>query len=161
MTGPGGPEVPALVPLHRAGQWDQAEPAGRSAPSDVPDLSDEVTRDDLAGGPQGEHGQDQFEAEQRDWAWVEEWREGNEPMPWGPGLAIAAFTGFLVASAVYVLSSGLSAKPLVAIGVNVVVVAGLCPALWLSRGLPVLRWVAGGAAAGVLIAWLAVLVILA
>jgi hypothetical protein len=103
---------------------------------------------------------DPFEAEARDWAWVEEWREGREPVPWGPGLAIAAFTAFLVASAVYVLSSGLSNKPLVAIGVNVVVVAGLCPALWLSRGLPVLRWIAAGAAAGVLAAWLCVLVFL-
>ena len=81
-------------------------------------------------------------------------------MPWGPGLAVAVFTGFLVASAVYVLCSGLSDKPLVAIGVNVVVVAGLCPALWLSRGLPVLRWIAGGAAAGVLLAWLSVLIFL-
>ena len=105
-------------------------------------------------------GEDLFEVEPRDWAWVEEWRDGQEPMPWGPGLAIAGFVAFLVASAVYVLSSGLSGRPLVAIGVNVVVVAGLCPALWLSRGLPVLRWIAAGAAGGVLIAWLCVLVFL-
>lgn len=105
-------------------------------------------------------GPDAVDPEPRDWAWVEEWREGREPMPWGPGLAIAGFTAFLVASAVYVLSTGLSSRPLVAIGVNVVVVAGLCPALWLSRGLPVLRWIAGGAAAGVLVAWLSVLVFL-
>lgn len=107
----------------------------------------------------GDGGQE-FESEPRDWAWVEEWREGGEPMPWGPGLAVATFTALLVASAVYVLSSGLSNKPLLAIGVNIVVVAGLCPALWLSRGLPVLRWIAGGAAAGVLAAWLCVLIFL-
>ena len=157
MTGTVGPDGSALIPLHRAGPLDQADPAERTG---LPDLTDGADTDILhAVGP--EDGHDQFESDQRDWAWVEEWREGGEPMPWGPGLAIAAFTGFLVASAVYVLCSGLSAKPLVAIGVNVVVVAGLCPALWLSRGLPVLRWVAGGAAAGVLLAWLSVLVFLA
>jgi len=32
--------------------------------------------------------------------------------------------------------------------------------LWLSRGLPVVRWIAGGAVVGVLGAWLAVLIFL-
>lgn len=128
--------------------------AGPQDPTTLPTAAGAVDPDSDFDRPEGEDPAD----EPRDWAWVEEWREGGEPMPWGPGLAIAAFTAFLVASAVYVLSSGLSSKPLVAIGVNVVVVAGLCPALWLSRGLPVLRWIAGGAAAGVLAAWLCVLV---
>jgi hypothetical protein len=96
----------------------------------------------------------------RDWAWVEEWREGHEPVPWGPGLALSGFTLILVASAVYVLSSGLFDRPIVMIAVNLLVAAGLGPALWLSRGLPVLRWIAGGAVAGVLTAWLCVLVFL-
>ncbi len=96
-----------------------------------------------------------------DWAWVEEWREGGEPVPWGPGLTVAGFALILVASAVYVLSSGLSDRPVVAIAVNLLVAAGLGPALWLSRGLPVLRWISAGAVAGVLGAWLCVLVFLA
>lgn len=96
----------------------------------------------------------------RDWAWVEEWRAGREPVPWGPGLALALFTGLLVATAVYVLSSGLADRPFIAVAVNVVVAAGLGPALWLSRGLPVLRWIAGGAVLGVVVAWLSVLVFL-
>ena len=157
MTGPGRPEGPALVPLHRAGSLDHTDPADRSEHPDFTADADTAALGEVVP----EVGEDQFESDQRDWAWVEEWREGGEPMPWGPGLAIAAFTGFLVASAVYVLCSGLSARPLVAIGVNIVVVAGLCPALWLSRGLPVLRWIAGGAAAGVLLAWISVLVFLA
>jgi hypothetical protein len=137
MTGD-RPEVPAVLPGPLAD------------PPVPPELEPRDTQAD-----------DQFEPEPRDWAWVEEWREGGEPTPWGPGLAIAAFTAFLVASAVYVLSTGLSSRPLVAVVVNLVVVAGLCPALWLSRGLPVLRWIAGGAAAGVLAAWVSVLVALA
>lgn len=96
----------------------------------------------------------------RDWAWVEEWREGGEPVPWGPGLALAAFALFLVASAVYVLSSGLSDHPILAIGINIIVAGGLGPALWLSRGLPVLRWISGGAAVGVVVGWVAVLIFL-
>ena len=96
----------------------------------------------------------------RDWAWVEEWREGQEPVPWGPGLALSGFTLILVASAVYVLSSGLFDRPIVMIAVNLLVAAGLGPALWLSRSLPVLRWIAGGAVAGVLAAWLCVFVFL-
>lgn len=134
MTGHTGPERRPVLP---------------EAQSEAADVDLDERNDD-----------DQFDSEARDWAWVEEWREGGEPMPWGPGLAIATFTGFLVASAVYVLCSGLSSRPLVAIGVNVLVVGGLCPALWLSRGLPVLRWIAGGAAAGVLAAWFSVLIFL-
>ncbi|WP_354527962.1 DUF2537 domain-containing protein [Nakamurella sp. UYEF19] len=91
---------------------------------------------------------------------MEEWREGGEPVPWGPGLALAGFALFLVASAVYVLSSGLSDHPILAIGINIVVAGGLGPALWLSRGLPVLRWISGGAVLGVLVAWLSVLIFL-
>jgi len=95
-----------------------------------------------------------------DWAWIEEWRNEPEPTPWGPGLALAGFVALLVASAVFVLSAGLATRPIVALGVNILVAAGLGPALWLARGLPVLRWIAGGAAAGVLIAWLCALVFL-
>ena len=96
--------------------------------------------------------------EATDWAWVEEWRATGEPVPWGPGLALAGFIAALVACAVYVLSDGLADRPLLAIAVNVVVAGGLAPALWLSRKLPVLRWVAGGAVIGVLAAWIAVLI---
>lgn len=103
----------------------------------------------------------QFQDNPADWAWVEEWRAGGEPVPWGPGLALSGFTLVLVASAVYVLSSGLADRPLLAIAVNVLVAAGLGPALWLSRNLPVLRWIAGGAVVGLLAAWLCVLVFVA
>lgn len=93
----------------------------------------------------------------RDWAWIEEWRAGGEPTPWGPGLAISAVTAAVVAVAVMVIRQGLADKPLIALFANLVVVAGLSPALWLSRGLPVLRWVSLGGAVGIVGAWIAVL----
>src|ERR1700712_1819897 len=101
------------------------------------------TVDGVVGGDVGAEGEDADDLlldEPDDWAWVEEWREGDEPVPWGPGLGVAGFTLILVASAVFVLSSGLSDKPVVAIAVNLLVAAGLGPALWLSRGLPGVRW---------------------
>jgi len=102
----------------------------------------------------------QLEPITRDWAWVEEWRAAGEPVPWAAGLTVAAFAALLVGSAVYVLSAGLADHPLIAVGVNVLVVAGLGPAMWLSRALPVLRFIAGGAVIGVAAAWLAALVFL-
>jgi len=110
--------------------------------------------------PPPEHDDKPSGTDPADWAWVEEWRLGGEPVPWGPGLALAGFTAILVATAVYVLSAGLADRPVVDIAVNVLVAGGLAPALWLSRGLPVVRWIAGGAVVGVLGAWLAVLIFL-
>ena len=95
-----------------------------------------------------------------DWAWVEEWRAGGERTPWGPGLAVAVFVGLVVGSAVFVLSAGLAENPFIAIVVNIVVAGGITPAVWLARDLPVLRWVAGGAAVGVLAAWLGTFIFL-
>ncbi len=92
-----------------------------------------------------------------DWAWVEEWRRGGEPTPWGPGLALAVFAGLIIGSAVYVITRGLADHPVLAVVANVVVAGGLAPALWMSRALPVLRWVGLGGAIGTVIAWISVL----
>lgn len=108
------------------------------------------------GGPGGLPGDDvDVDADHRDWAWVEEWRAGNEPTPWAAGLALAAFAALVVGIAIVVLSSGLSANPVIAVVVNLLVAAGLVPAIWLSRELPVLRWIGLGAAVGVLGGWVA------
>lgn len=98
--------------------------------------------------------------ERSDWRWVEQWRAGGEPTPWGHGLVLTLFTALLVAVAVYVLSAGLSDRPIVAALVNVIVAAGVAPAVWLSRGLPVLRWIAAGTVLGVLAGWLSLLMFL-
>jgi len=95
-----------------------------------------------------------------DWAWVEEWRAGREPVPWASGLGLAGFSALLVGVAVWVLSAGLAGSPALAIGVNVLVAGGLAPAMWLSRGLPVLRWIALGCAIGVLTGWYCALTML-
>ncbi len=93
-----------------------------------------------------------------DWAWVEEWRASGEPAAWAPGVTLAAFAALLVGLAVLVLSYGLSDLPWLAVVANVLVAAGLAPALWLSRRLPVLRFIGAGAAVGVLAGWIGALI---
>jgi hypothetical protein len=89
---------------------------------------------------------------------VEEWRESGERPAWAPGLALAAFVAVVVGLAVLVLSRGLSDMLWLAIAANVLVAAGLAPALWLSRHLPVLRWISAGAAVGVVVGWIGALI---
>lgn len=92
-----------------------------------------------------------------DWRWVEQWRADGERPAWAPGITLAIFMALLVAVALLVLTSGLSNVPALAIGVNVLIAAGMAPALWLSRGLPVLRFLAGGAAVGMVVGWICIL----
>ncbi len=94
-----------------------------------------------------------------DWAWVAEWRASGEKTPWAQGVALGGFMLFLVASAIFVLTAGVSDTPWLAIVLNVLVAGGIGPQLWLARNLPVLRFIAWGAALGVLAGWLACFVI--
>ncbi|MDQ2848961.1 MAG: DUF2537 domain-containing protein [Actinomycetota bacterium] len=96
----------------------------------------------------------------RDWRWVEEWRADGDRPAWAPGITLAIFMALLVAVALLVLTTGLSNVPALAIGVNVVIAAGMAPALWLSRGLPVLRFLAAGAAVGMVAGWICILIAL-
>ncbi|WP_205843931.1 DUF2537 domain-containing protein [Nakamurella deserti] len=95
--------------------------------------------------------------DQTDWRWVEEWRRGNEPTPWGPGLFLAGFAGLIIGCAVYVITAGLADNVVFALAANIVVALGLTPALWMSRALPVLRWIALGGALGTVVAWISLL----
>jgi hypothetical protein len=99
-------------------------------------------------------------ADRTDWAWVQEWRAGNEPTPWATGLVLTVFAALVVGVAVWVLAAGLSDRPVIAILVNLLVAGGLAPAIWLSRGLPVLRWLGAGAAAGIVIGWISAVLML-
>ena len=103
-------------------------------------------------------GAESDQQEARDWPWVEEWRAGGERTPWAPGVTVATFFAILIGAAVFVLCAGLADRPVVDVAVNVIVAGGLAPAVWLSRGLPVLRWFALGAVVGAVAAWLAALV---
>ncbi|MTD16979.1 DUF2537 domain-containing protein [Nakamurella sp. YIM 132087] len=100
-------------------------------------------------------------ADPEDWRWVREIRSSGEPTPWAPGVALLLFSALLVGVAIFVLSSGLADVPLMAVLINLVVAGGLAPAVWLTRTLPVLRWVAGGVALGIVVGWFAALIFLA
>ncbi len=89
-----------------------------------------------------------------------EWRAAPEPTPWATGLVLTAFSALVVAVAVWVLCAGLADRPIVAVLVNVLVAGGLAPAIWLSRNLPVLRWIAAGALVGIAAGWISALLML-
>jgi hypothetical protein len=110
--------------------------------------------------PGEEPGEEPRRRTPEDWKWVVEARSSGEPTPWPYGLALTFFVAALVASAIFVLSSGLADVAFLAVVVNLVVAAGLAPAMWLARRLPILRWVAGGTALGIVIGWVASLVFL-
>ncbi|OZM70571.1 hypothetical protein CFN78_24520 [Amycolatopsis antarctica] len=88
-------------------------------------------------------------------------RYAPEPTPWATGLVVAAFVGVVVLVAIVALTSALAGETSgwLAIGAALVVTAGLAPSLWLGRRLPILRWVVLGAAAGLALSWIPVLVL--
>ncbi|MGE2734997.1 DUF2537 domain-containing protein [Mycolicibacterium vaccae] len=82
--------------------------------------------------------------------------------PWGTGLTVAAFVAAIIATAIIVLSLGLTrVHPLLAVGLNLVAVGGLAPTVWGWRRLPVWRWFVLGAAVGVAGGWIALLALAA
>jgi Protein of unknown function (DUF2537) len=103
---------------------------------------------------------DEESTERTDWPWVQEWRAGQEPTPWATGLGLAGFSALVVGVAIWVLAAGLVDRPVVAVAVNLLVAGGLAPAIWLSRELPVLRWIAVGALVGIIGGWIAALLML-
>lgn len=79
----------------------------------------------------------------------------HEPTPWLTGLIIAFFTFVFVAVAINALAATLAeTSPLLGVGSNIVVTAGLLPSIWLARRTPVLRWLAVGTAAGIAVGWI-------
>jgi hypothetical protein len=154
---PGGAEPPTP---------EGPDSAGRGGAASSVDLATRWARPPDWPDPNGEHvdaalaadsDEDDPDAPGSDWAWVEEWRQSGERPAWAHGVTLAAFAVLVVGTAVFVLSVGLGDMPWLAIAANVVVAAGLAPALWLCRSLPVLRFLAGGAALGVAIGWIAAL----
>ncbi|MFC7612729.1 DUF2537 domain-containing protein [Actinokineospora soli] len=79
-----------------------------------------------------------------------------EPTPWATGLLVSAFAFTLVVFAVGTLAATLNENSaLLAIGANVVVTGGMLPSVWLTRSVPIWRWVAYGVAAGIAAGWVA------
>ncbi|GAB2988601.1 DUF2537 domain-containing protein [Saccharothrix stipae] len=82
----------------------------------------------------------------------------QEPTPWATGLTVSFIVAAVVTFTVYTLSVGLGeTSQWLALLANVLVVGGIAPSVWLARKVPVWRWVAYGVVAGVLAAWLSLL----
>jgi Protein of unknown function (DUF2537) len=82
----------------------------------------------------------------------------TDETPWGTGLTVAGFVAAVTATAIVVLSIGLTrVHPLLAVGLNLVAVGGLAPTVWGWRRLPVWRWFVLGLGVGVAGGWLALL----
>ncbi|HYH31575.1 MAG TPA: DUF2537 domain-containing protein [Pseudonocardia sp.] len=80
------------------------------------------------------------------------------PTPWGTGLGVSAFTAVLVAVCDIAISRAFAeAFGLLWIPANVLVALGLTPSLHLLRTTPFWRWPAYGAAAGLVAAWVVLL----
>ncbi|MER7013967.1 DUF2537 domain-containing protein [Saccharopolyspora sp. NPDC000359] len=83
----------------------------------------------------------------------------DEPTPWGPGLVVSTIVGAIATITLVVVTDGLAdVSGVLATVVNLAVAAGFAPSIWLGRHIAVWRWVAYGTAAGIVLAWLALLV---
>ncbi|MFQ6397870.1 DUF2537 domain-containing protein [Nocardia sp. KC 131] len=82
----------------------------------------------------------------------------QDPTPWAAGLTVAGMVALLTAVAVYSFGQALAqVHPILSVVVNLVAAGGATPTAWRWRFAPVTRWVLAGAAAGVLLGWLALL----
>ncbi|EMD27106.1 DUF2537 domain-containing protein [Amycolatopsis azurea] len=85
----------------------------------------------------------------------------GEPTPWLTGLTISAFVAAVVVVAMLALANTLARETngWLALLASAVVTAGITPSLWLARRVPIVRWASFGAAAGIVIAWIGVLIV--
>lgn len=81
-----------------------------------------------------------------------------DPTPWAAGVTVVVLVGLLTTVAVYAFGMALAeVHPLLAMAVNLVAAIGAAPTAWRWRWTPVTRWVLAGAAAGVLLGWMALI----
>ena len=81
-----------------------------------------------------------------------------EPTPWAAGITVSACTAIVIMMIVVGLSVGLGAtNRWLSLVANVVIVVGLAPSVWLTRRVPVWRWVSYGIVAGIIIGWIGLL----
>ncbi|MEU8897949.1 DUF2537 domain-containing protein [Nocardia sp. NPDC048505] len=84
--------------------------------------------------------------------------ELREPTPWASGITVTVLVALLTAAAVFSFGDALArVHPLLSIAVNLIAAGGAAPSAWRWRFTPVVRWVVAGVAAGVLLAWFALL----
>jgi hypothetical protein len=85
-------------------------------------------------------------------------KQPGEPTPWATGLIVSAMAATVVGVALLSLSQDLASNGAwLVVLANLLVAAGLAPSIWLGRVTPIWRWVAYGTAAGIVLAWLALL----
>ncbi|MCQ4117989.1 DUF2537 domain-containing protein [Rhodococcus sp. FXJ9.536] len=79
-------------------------------------------------------------------------------VPWFTGLLVTGFTAVVVAVAVIAFGTQLARiNPVLAVFLELVVVAGVAPTAWRYRRTQVWRWVVYGLGVGVLAGWVAAL----
>lgn len=85
----------------------------------------------------------------------------GEPTPWFTGLTVSAFVAAVIVVAMLALANTLARETTgwLALLASAVVTAGITPSLWLARRVPIVRWASYGAAGGIVIAWIGVLII--
>jgi hypothetical protein len=116
----------------------------------------DVPSDDVAAGVVPSDADGVVGAEDGDG--VAEEPEPREETPWGTGLTVSFIVAAVVTFTVYTLSVGLGeTSQWLALLANALVVGGIAPSVWLARNTPVWRWVAYGVVAGVLAAWVSLL----
>ncbi len=82
----------------------------------------------------------------------------REPTPWATGLTVTALTAVIVGIALFSLSLGLATVGIWPVVLaNLLVAAGLAPSIWLARSTPIWRWAAYGAATGIPLTWIVLL----
>jgi hypothetical protein len=85
-------------------------------------------------------------------------KQPGEPTPWATGLIVSAMAATVVGVALLSLSQDLASNGAwLVVLANLLVAAGLAPSIWLGRATPIWRWVAYGTAAGIVLAWIALL----
>ncbi|MEU6582030.1 MULTISPECIES: DUF2537 domain-containing protein [unclassified Nocardia] len=84
----------------------------------------------------------------------------SEPTPWASGIAVVVMVAALTAVGVYAFGAALAQiHPVLSVAVNLIAVGGAAPTAWRWRYAPVTRWVIAGLGAGVLLAWLGLLLL--
>ena len=87
------------------------------------------------------------------------YRAQPDSVPWAAGVTVVLLVAALGAVAVYAFGAALATVHwLLAVAVNVVAAVGVAPTAWRWRFTPVVRWVLAGAALGVVLGWLTLLV---
>lgn len=83
-----------------------------------------------------------------------------EPTPWAAGIAVSALVAVLATAGVYAFGAALAQVHwTLAVAVNLVAVGGAAPSAWRWRNTPVVRWILLGVAVGVVLGWIALLLV--